>query len=308
MNTPLSQRLRGTGVALITPFTQDDQLDFEALAQLLDYQSNAGVDFLVVQGTTGEAVTTTPDEKKALLAFVKAHNPRQLPIVYGIGGPSTANVLAAIADTDFEGVDALLSVTPYYNGPSQAGLAAHFRAVADASPVPVILYNVPGRTACNLEVATTLRLAAHPNIMGIKEAHPGIAQSLQLAAERPEGFLLLSGNDMMTLPMISFGAEGVISVMANALPGPFSQMVRFALEEQYGEARRLLHAMLPLDALMYAECNPVGVKAALALQGIGNGRVRLPLVAASAELKAQLASGLETLGQHQRVSLRTPYD
>ncbi len=307
MNIPLTQRLRGTGVALITPFTEDDRLDFEALAQLLDYQSREGIDFLVVQGTTGEAVTTTPDEKKEVLAFVKAHNPRELPIVYGIGGPSTANVLTAIADTDFAGVDVLLSVTPYYNGPSQAGLEAHFRAVADASPVPVMLYNVPGRTACNLEAATTLRLATHPNIIGIKEAHPGIAQSLQLAAERPEGFLLLSGNDMMTLPMISFGAEGVISVMANALPGPFSQMVRFALDEQYGEARRLLHALLPLDALMYAECNPVGVKAALALQGIGNGRVRLPLVAASPGLRAQLAAGLETLSDLKLASSLPPH-
>jgi 4-hydroxy-tetrahydrodipicolinate synthase len=279
----------GTGVALITPFDSRQQIDFQGLKCLLQHTSEGGVDYWVVQGTTGEPATTTAAEKKAILDFVRKNNPRKLPIVYGLGGNHTAEILQQIQTTDLSGVAAVLSVSPYYTKPSQAGIVAHFQAVADASPVPLILYNVPGRTASNLTAATTLRLAEHPNILGIKEASADLVQCMEIAARKPADFLLISGDDLLTLPMMAFGASGVISVLANALPQIFSRIVRAMADGKPEEASQSLFSLLPLNPLMYEEGNPVGVKELLRQMGICGNAVRLPLLAASEGLSERIS-------------------
>ncbi|PSR53823.1 4-hydroxy-tetrahydrodipicolinate synthase [Adhaeribacter arboris] len=280
--------LRGTGVALITPFTQDLAVDYDSFKKLLHFTVQGGVDYLVVNGTTAESPTTTDAEKEQILAFVKDFTGGKLPIVYGIGGNYTQGLLETIKNTDFTGVAAILSVSPYYNKPSQQGLYQHYVQLADASPVPVILYNVPGRTASNLTAETTLKLAKHPNIIGIKEASGNLEQCLQLAKYKPADFMLISGDDLLTVPMISFGAEGVISVLANAFPEKFSQMVQLALKNNFTEATKLLLDFIDINPLMYEESNPVGIKAILEMLGIAQPHVRLPLVDASLALKSRL--------------------
>ncbi|MDQ4141100.1 MAG: 4-hydroxy-tetrahydrodipicolinate synthase [Bacteroidota bacterium] len=280
--------LRGTGVALITPFTQDLAVDYDSLKKLLQFTVQGGVDYLVVNGTTAESPTTTDAEKEQILAFVKDFTGGKIPLVYGIGGNYTQSLLETIMNTDFTGVAAILSVSPYYNKPSQQGLYQHYTQIADACPVPVILYNVPGRTASNITAETTLRLAKHPNIIGIKEASGNIEQCLQIAKHKPADFMLISGDDLLTVPMISFGAEGVISVLANAFPEKFSQMVNLALANNFPEASKLLLDFIDINPLMYEESNPVGIKAILEMLGIAQPYVRLPLVDASLALKSKL--------------------
>lgn len=281
-------KLRGTGVALITPFSSNFQIDFEGLAKLLHFNISEGVDYLVINGTTAESATTTTEEKTEILNFVRQRVNDAVPLVYGLGGNSTQHVLQAIEKTDFAGITALLSVSPYYNKPSQQGIYQHFMQIADTAPVPVILYNVPGRTATNITADTTLRLAKHENIIGVKEASGNLEQCMQIAKNKPAGFMLISGDDMLTVPMLTFGAEGVISVLANAFPGKFSRMVRLGLEHDYQEASRILFELIDLNPLMYEESNPVGVKAVLEMFGICGPTVRLPLVEASASLKDKL--------------------
>ncbi|MFN3316114.1 MAG: 4-hydroxy-tetrahydrodipicolinate synthase [Raineya sp.] len=275
------------GVALVTPFDANHQIDFVAFKALLEHTTKIGVDYWVVQGTTGESPTTTLEEKNNLLAFCKANNPKNLPIVYGIGGNNTQTILETIKKTDFSGVCAILSASPYYNKPSQAGIIAHYEKIADACPVPVILYNVPGRTASNLTAQTTLRLAQHPNIVAVKEASGNLLQCMEIAHKKPKDFLLISGDDMLTLPMISFGAEGVISVMANAFE-IFNAMSHLALEGKFAEASQKLFSLLALNELMYVEGNPVGIKQVLALMNVCSEEVRLPLLKASEELKNKI--------------------
>ncbi|UOG76996.1 4-hydroxy-tetrahydrodipicolinate synthase [Hymenobacter tibetensis] len=277
-------KLRGTGVALVTPFTPDHDVDYTALRRLLDFTIDGGVEYLVINGTTAESPTISSEEKTEILRVVKEHVAGRVPLVYGIGGNDTASTAATLRNTDFTGIDAVLSASPYYNKPSQAGIIAHYEQLADASPVPIILYNVPGRTASNLTAATTLRLAQHPNIIGIKEASGNLEQCQQIAAHKPDDFLLISGDDMMTTSLVSFGAVGVISVMANAFPRPFTDMVRHALAGEFVQASQLLFKFVDLNPLMYEESNPVGVKAALEAQGLCSGAVRLPLLAASEDL------------------------
>lgn len=281
-------KLRGTGVALITPFSSNFQIDFEGLAKLLHFNISEGVDYLVINGTTAESATTTTEEKTEILNFVRQRVNDAVPLVYGLGGNSTQHVLQAIEKTDFAGITALLSVSPYYNKPSQQGIYQHFMQIADTAPVPVILYNVPGRTATNITADTTLRLAKHENIIGVKEASGNLEQCMQIAKNKPAGFMLISGDDMLTVPMLTFGAEGVISVLANAFPGKFSRMVRLGLEHDYQEASRILFELIDLNPLMYEESNPVGVKAVLEMFGICGPTVRLPLVEASVSLKDKL--------------------
>jgi 4-hydroxy-tetrahydrodipicolinate synthase len=281
-------KLRGTGVALVTPFTTDHAVDYAALRRLLDFVIEGGVEYLVINGTTAESPTITSEEKVEILRVVKEHVAGRVPLVYGIGGNDTAGTVTTIRNTDLSGITALLSASPYYNKPSQAGIIAHYEQLADASPVPIILYNVPGRTASNLTAATTLRLAQHPNIIGIKEASGNLEQCQQIAAHKPADFLLISGDDMMTTSLVSFGAVGVISVLANAFPRPFTDMVRHALAGEFKEASQLLFKFVDLNPLMYEESNPVGVKAALEALGICSGAVRLPLLTASEELKGKL--------------------
>jgi 4-hydroxy-tetrahydrodipicolinate synthase len=278
----------GVGVALITPFHADGTIDYPALGRLIDFVSEGGSDYLVVQGTTGETSTTSAEEKKALLAFTIQHNRRQLPVVYGLGGNSTQAVLQNIKDTDLTGVAAILSVCPYYNKPSQAGIIAHFQAIADASPVPVLLYNVPGRTVTNMAVSTILTLAEHPNIIGIKDAGGSFEQYMEIAKRMPEGFIFLSGDDNLVTPMISIGCVGVISVIANAFPVEFGRMTHLALAGNFKEAAQIQYQFLDFDSLLYVESNPVGIKECLAIKGVCESHVRLPLVKASAALSAQL--------------------
>lgn len=281
-------KLRGTGVALVTPFTPDYKVDYNGLAKLIHFTISEGVNYLVVNGTTAESATTNPDERKAILTFVKEQVKGAVPIVYGIGGNDTAQVLEVISQTDFIGIAAILSVSPYYNKPSQQGIYQHFIQIADNCPVPVILYNVPGRTASNISPEITLRLANHTNIIGIKEASGNLEQCMQIAKNKPDGFMLISGDDMLTLPMLTFGAEGVISVLANAFPGKFSKMVSLGRDYNFQEASKFLFELVDLNPLMYEESNPVGVKAVLEMFGICGSTVRLPLVEASSSLKDRL--------------------
>lgn len=278
-------KLHGTGVALVTPFTPDTHaVDYPALRRLLDFVIDGGVEYLVINGTTAESPTISTDEKVEILRVVREHTAGRVPLVYGIGGNDTAATEALLHFTDLTGVSAILSASPYYNKPSQRGIIAHYERLADASPLPIILYNVPGRTASNLTAATTLHLAQHPNIIGIKEASGNLEQCIAIAAGKPADFLLISGDDMMTTSLISFGAVGIISVLANAFPRRFSDMTRAALAGDFTKASQLLFGFTDLNPLMYEESNPVGVKAALAAQSICSGAVRLPLLEASESL------------------------
>ncbi len=289
---PLDERFKGVGAALITPFDENDEIDFVGLKNLIDLVSEGSVDYLVVQGTTGESPTVSEAEKESILNFTVDNNPKSLPIVYGIGGNNTKAVLETIKNTNFIGVDAILSVCPYYNKPTQEGIIAHFTAIAEASPVPVLLYNVPGRTVTNMAVSTIVKLAKHPNIIGIKDAGGSIEQSMQLAAAAPKDFLLLSGDDNLVTSMISVGWHGVISVIANAFPREFVELTWQALEGRFKEAARLQLAFLEFDELLYVESNPVGIKKCLEIKGVCHSRVRLPLLQASTSLGERLATAM----------------
>ncbi|GAA4007258.1 4-hydroxy-tetrahydrodipicolinate synthase [Hymenobacter fastidiosus] len=283
-------KLRGTGIALITPFTPapDHAVDYPALRRLLDFCIEGGVEYLVVNGTTGESPTVTAEEKTEILRVCKEHVAGRVPLVYGIGGNDTAGLETLLRTTDLDGIDAILSASPAYSKPSQQGIIQHYLRLADLSPLPIILYNVPGRTSSNLTADTTLRLAQHPNIIGIKEASGNLEQGMAIAARKPAGFMLISGDDMLTTPMISFGAVGVISVLGNAFPKRMSDMTRAALAGDFTRATELLFGLLPLNPLMYEEGNPVGVKAVLEAQGICAGAVRLPLLEATSGLKERI--------------------
>lgn len=281
----IREKLRGTGVALVTPFKEDLSVDYEALQKLLTFVLDGGVNYLVINGTTAESVTTTAEEKAEILRVVKQQVNGSVPLVYGIGGNNTQHVLELLQTTDLEGITAILSVSPYYNKPSQQGIYQHYVQIANASPVPVILYNVPGRTGSNVTADTTLKLALHENIIGVKEASGNLEQCMVIAKHKPADFMLISGDDLLTVPMAAFGAEGVISVLANAFPEKFSKMIAMALDNQFKEATTLMNDFVDLNPLMYEEGNPVGVKAVLERFGVCGPYVRLPLVEASAGLK-----------------------
>lgn len=281
--------LKGTGVALVTPFKASLEIDFDSFKKLLDFDANHGVNYFVVNGTTGESATTNKKEKHELLDFIRKNNSKDLPIVYGTGGYDTLDIIDHVRSMDWSGVSALLSVSPYYNRPSQAGIIAHYQAIADECPVPVIMYNVPKRTGANMTAATTLTLAEHPNIIGIKEASGDMAQIIDILAGKPNDFLMISGDDMCTLPMMAMGAVGVISVLANAFPREMSEMVRLALAGQFADAAEKLFYLSRINPLMYIESSPVGVKEALTLIGICENHVRLPLVKGSDHLREKIA-------------------
>ncbi len=281
-------KLHGTGVALVTPFTSTGAVDMAAWERLLDFTMAGGVEYLVLNGTTGESPTVTASEKTDLLNAARQHVAGRVPLVYGIGGNDTRTVEQQLRSTDLTGVEAILSASPAYNKPSQAGIVAHYQRLADASPLPLILYNVPSRTGSNLTAATVLELAKHDNIIGIKEASGNVEQALAILAGKPADFLFLSGDDMLTVPLIACGSQGIISVLANAFPQRFSDMTRAALAGDFARAQQLLFGLVPLNPLMYEEGNPVGVKAALALQGVCEPAVRLPLVPASEGLTARI--------------------
>ncbi|MCL6257602.1 4-hydroxy-tetrahydrodipicolinate synthase [Aquiflexum sp. TKW24L] len=281
-------KLHGTGVALITPFSEDASIDFGGLQNVIDHVIDGGVDYLVVCGTTGESATLTKSEKKQVLQAAIKYNAGRVPVVYGIGGNNTQGILEEIKETDFSGIDAILSVSPYYNKPTQAGIIAHYTAVADACPVPVILYNVPGRTMSNVAFQTTLHLSRHPNIIGMKEASGDLSQCMRIAARMPKDFLLISGDDILTPSMRVIGGQGVISVLANAYPSIFKTICHGNLDE----AKEAAFKLLDINPMMYEEANPVGLKFLMSQLGICGDTVRLPLVKATESLKERILKNL----------------
>lgn len=289
-------RWAGTTVALVTPFDRSGELDEKALRRLVDWQIDEGIDAVLVAGTTGESVTLLPSEHQRLLEITLEQASGRVPVLCGTGSNSTARSVEATRLAERAGADGVLVVAPYYNKPTQEGLYRHFRTVAEATSLPVLVYNVPGRTACNLAVETTLRLAAVPNIRGIKEASGNLAQIMAILRDRPEGFLVLSGDDSLTLPLITIGADGVISVVANEVPGEFSRMVRAARSGNWVEARTLHYRLLALMEANFIESNPIPVKAALAMMGRIQEEYRLPLVPMSEPNRTRLRRVLQELG------------
>ncbi len=286
------EKFQGTGVALVTPFNADSSVDFNGLAQLLEFTGQA-VDYYVVLGTTGESATTSTEEKAQILQFVKDNNPKNLPIVYGIGGNSTIQVAKDIAEADLEGVDAILSVSPYYNKPSQAGIIAHYEYLADRSPLPIILYNVPGRTMSNIMAETTLALSKHSNIIGIKEASGNLDQCQKIINGMDTNFFLTSGDDLLTTDLIEMGGIGVISVLANGFPAEFCDIAKSALAGDITKSQAATASFEKINSLMYVESNPVGVKEVLRQKGVCANFVRLPLLSATSTLKAQITDLLK---------------
>ena len=267
------------GVALVTPFKADKSIDWDTFAHLLDYQIDNGVDYLVVLGTTSENPTLEPSERAEIRQFVTAHVAGRVPLVLGCGGNNTSAVIRELLTTDLSAFSAILSVVPFYNKPSQEGIYAHYAAIAKSSPLPVILYNVPGRTGVNMPAETTLRLAADfPNIVGIKEASGNMVQVDEIIKHKSPDFMVISGDDAVTFPLITLGAVGVISVIGNAFPREFSRMVRLALEGDYAAARTIHHRFNDLFGLLFVDGNPAGVKCVLNLMGLCENELRLPLV------------------------------
>jgi 4-hydroxy-tetrahydrodipicolinate synthase len=277
----------GTGTALVTPFKADDSIDFEALKGLVNLQIEGGVDFLVVQGTTGESPTLSQKEKEEVLACVTEVNKGKLPIVYGVGGNDTKKVAENFKLIP-NGVDGILSVSPYYNKPIQEGIYQHYKYLAEATDLPIILYNVPGRTGSNVSAETTLRLAEISNIVAMKEASGNFDQMMEIIRCKPSGFNLLSGDDAVTLPLIAAGASGVISVVSNALPEKFTKMVKAALENDFKTARAIHYELLLITRYFFEEGNPGGVKVGLSARNIMTDKMRLPLFPVSKGLEKRI--------------------
>mgnify|MGYP000985061524 FL=1 len=283
------KELVGTGVALVTPFNDDLTVDHDALSNIVNYNIENGTDYLVISGTTGESVTITKQEKKDIIKTISTANKGRLPLVLGIGGNNTAAVIEEIKTTDLSIFTAILSVSPYYSKPTQEGLYQHFKAIAEACPIPVILYNVPGRTSKNMEPATTIRLANDfNNIVAVKEAGNNVQQYLELLKDKPEDFIIISGDDDLALGIVLAGGSGVISVIGQALPKTFSKMIKLGLEGKEKEAYKLHNSMIDLVGYIFEENNPAGIKAVLANLGLCKNNVRLPLVKATEGLSAKI--------------------
>ena len=277
----MKTRLKGMGVALITPFKEDGSVDYDALLRLVDYQLENGTDFLCVLGTTAETPTLTKEEKEKVKRTIIDRVDGRLPILLGVGSNSTQAVVDSVKNDDMTGVDALLVVVPYYNKPSQEGIYQHYKAVAEATELPIVLYNVPGRTGVNMTAETTLRLANDfENIVAIKEASGNIVQMDEIIKNKPEGFDVISGDDGITFPLITLGAVGVISVLGNAFPREFSRMTQLALEGDYANALLIHHKFAEMCNLLFVDGNPAGVKAMLGIMGMIENKLRLPLVPA----------------------------
>ena len=271
--------LRGMGVALITPFKDDESVDYDALLRLVDYQLQNGTDYLVVLGTTAETPTLTEDEKKQIVELVVSRVNGRIPIILGEGGNNTRAIVEKLKKNDYAGIDGILSVVPYYNKPSQEGVYQHYKAIAEASSLPVISYNVPGRTGVNMTADTTLRIANDfPNIVAVKEASGNMSQMDEIIKRKPENFDVISGDDGVTFPLITLGAIGVISVIGNAFPKEFSRMTRLALEGDYNSALTIHHSFNELFNLLFVDGNPAGVKCMLNMMGYIENKLRLPLV------------------------------
>ncbi|MBR8537832.1 4-hydroxy-tetrahydrodipicolinate synthase [Carboxylicivirga sediminis] len=274
-----AQQLKGTGVALVTPFNEHKQVDHTALTKLVNFVIEGGVNFLVALGTTAETATLNDKERLEVVKTIKKANDSRVPIIMGMGGNNTSQLTDTINKTDFDGIDAILSVTPFYNKPTQEGLYQHYKTIAEASPVPIILYNVPSRTGCNLDASTCLQLANDfDNIIAVKEASGDLLQVMDIIKYKPDDFAVLSGDDALTLPILGLGGDGVISVVANGYPKAFSQMVQAAHNDNYIKARRLHYGLTDIIKNLFIESNPAGIKAILEMREIIDNQLRLPLV------------------------------
>ena len=279
------KQFRGTGVAIVTPFKKDSSIDFVSMGRVINHVIDGGVDYIVLMGTTGESVTLTLDEKSALTSFALESVDNRIPIIIGIGGNNTQEIINYIKQADLSGISGILSVAPYYNKPSQRGLFQHFKAIAACSSLPIILYNVPGRTASNISADTCLQLANEcENIVAIKEASGDLCQIMKIIKGKPEKFSLISGDDLLTIPIIAAGGNGVISVMANAFPSQCSMIVKHALENKFDQARAIQFRFIEMVELLFKEGNPSGVKAALRIMNLCQDNLRLPLVPVSSQL------------------------
>ena len=288
--------LKGTGVAMVTPFNADGSVDFQALKKLTQHLVDGGVNYLVVMGTTGESVTLSKQEKREVLECILDANGRRLPVVLGVGGNNTSEVVSQLKLLDTSGLTAILSVSPAYNKPNQNGIYEHFEAISEASPLPIILYNVPGRTGSNMSAKTTLRLANDfENIVAIKEASGSVDQCTAILKDKPRDFLVISGDDTLSLPIIASGGSGVISVVANALPSQYSQLISASLNGDFEVAQKLQYQLFDLINMLFEEGNPAGVKAVLKALKICEEDVRLPLVTVSDDLRNRLRDELKSI-------------
>jgi 4-hydroxy-tetrahydrodipicolinate synthase len=286
----------GLGVAMITPFKSDRSVDFKALEAITNHIIEGGVDYLVVMGTTSEAVTLNQEEKEAVTSYIIEINNGRVPIVLGIGGNNTQQVTDTIKKTDFEGINGILSVAPYYNKPGQKGIILHFKEISMVSPVPIILYNVPGRTSSNIDAETCLELAwSFNNITGIKEASGNLSQVMKIIQGKPENFMLISGDDMLALPIISLGGSGLISVLGNAFPAEWKEMVSLALKSKISSARELHYKYTEIIDLLFVDGNPAGIKSVMNNLGLCQNILRLPLTPVSRQTGMKISTGIENL-------------
>lgn len=288
--------LKGTGVAIVTPFKADEELDYDSLAKVIEHIIQGGVEYIVTMGTTGETATLFEDEIQPLLEFTKKQVNGRIPIVLGIGGNDTWDVKEVIKRTNFDGISAILSVSPYYNRPQQEGIYQHFKQIAEISPLPIILYNVPSRTGSNMKAETIVRLARDcKNIVAVKEASGSLMQFMEIIKNKPQDFLLISGDDALALPAIACGASGVISVVANVVPKTYSDLIRAALAMDFTTARSLQYRTLDLINALFREASPSGIKAALEIKGLCESHLRLPMVKVTPSLYTEIKRSLQDL-------------
>jgi 4-hydroxy-tetrahydrodipicolinate synthase len=292
------KRFRGTGVAIVTPFKNDSSIDFAAYGRAINHVISGGVNYLVPMGTTGEASTLSKDEKKAIISYTVEIVDSRIPIVIGIGGNNTQEVINSIRHADLKGVDGILSVAPYYNKPNQRGLLQHFKAIATSCPIPLIIYNIPGRTNCNIAAETCLQLAHEcQNIVGVKEASGDMSQIMKIIKGKPENFSVISGDDMLTIPVIAAGGAGVISVLANAFPAQCSELVNLSLKNNFKSAREIQFRFLEMIELLFIEGNPSGVKAMMNIMNICQNNLRLPLVPVSKAINSRIQKAIDDLNK-----------
>ncbi len=295
----MHKKFRGTGVAIVTPFHKEGGIDFKSFRRLIDYQISNNTDYLVFLGTTGEAVTINDDERHAVINFAVEIVNERVPVVVSVGGNNTQKIISTIKNTDFTGVDALLSVSPYYNKPQQEGICDHYKTIAGVSPVPVILYNVPGRTGSNMKAETTLKIAHEvSNVIAVKEASKDLEQISEIIKDRPEGFLVLSGDDLITLPVLAVGGDGVISVTANVFPAEFSAMVKYGLNGNFEEARKIHLWLVDIIKALFTDGSPSGIKAALTIKGLCKNTLRLPLVKVNRTTYNQISNILKKMEEY----------
>jgi 4-hydroxy-tetrahydrodipicolinate synthase len=292
------KKFKGTGVAIVTPFKNDLSIDFTALGRVINHVITGGANYIVAMGTTGESATLSREEKKAILSFVVEYVNNRIPIVFGIGGNNTQEVISSIRHTDFEGIDGILSVAPYYNKPSQRGLFQHFKEIATCTQLPLIIYNVPGRTSCNISAETCLELAhSCDNIVAVKEASGDMIQIMKIIKGKPENFSVISGDDMLTIPIIAAGGAGVISVLANAFPAQCSELVNQALKSNFKASRDIQFRFLEMTELLFIDGNPSGIKDILSILNLCHNNVRLPLVPVSRAIHSRIQKTMEEVSK-----------